>query len=299
MKNVGVRAVVFILLALVVDAVAVHPAEAVIPAPPEFGRLFRVSKTGVPDSFVLGTLHAAAPRVDSLAPPLLAALAKSRTLAVEMVPEERDGQMLELEQLENGQRLQPLIGPAAYAEVRERLVALSMPESSIERLKPWAAMMRVARTAGASSPTLDEEILTAARKSRMKILPLELLEEQISAFDTIPTETQVALLQHALLQREVLQANAAATAEAWLRGDLDALFRIASNNDGRFPPMTRHYTALIEHIIYGRTALMHHRLFVPLREGRVLVAIGALHLQGPKGLLALLRQDGYRVTPVW
>ena len=150
MKNVGVRAVVFILLALVVDAVAVHPAEAVIPAPPEFGRLFRVSKTGVPDSFVLGTLHAAAPRVESLAPSLIAALAKSRTLAVEMVPEERDGQMLELEQLENGERLQPLIGAAAYAEVRERLVALSMPEASIERLKPWAAMMRVARTPGAS-----------------------------------------------------------------------------------------------------------------------------------------------------
>ena len=63
--------------------------------------------------------------------------------------------------------------------------------------------------------------------------------------------------------------------------------------------MSRHYTALIEHMIHGRTALMHHRLFLPLREGRIFVAIGALHLQGRKGLLALLRGDGYRVTQVW
>ena len=40
-------------------------------------------------------------------------------------------------------------------------------------------------------------------------------------------------------------------------------------------------------------------LALPLRSGKVLVAIGALHLHGGKGLLALLRADGYRVVKVW
>ena len=44
---------------------------------------------------------------------------------------------------------------------------------------------------------------------------------------------------------------------------------------------------------------MYHRLFLPLRSGRVLVAIGAMHLHGRKGLLALLRGDGYRIARVW
>jgi uncharacterized protein YbaP (TraB family) len=36
-----------------------------------------------------------------------------------------------------------------------------------------------------------------------------------------------------------------------------------------------------------------------LRAGRVFVAIGAMHLPGPRGLLAALRADGYQITPVW
>ena len=44
---------------------------------------------------------------------------------------------------------------------------------------------------------------------------------------------------------------------------------------------------------------MAHRLFLPLRAGRVFVAVGALHLHGRRGLLALLREQGYRVSVVY
>jgi uncharacterized protein YbaP (TraB family) len=37
-------------------------------------------------------------------------------------------------------------------------------------------------------------------------------------------------------------------------------------------------------------------LIVPLRGGRVFVAVGALHLYGDKGLLAMIARDKYRVT---
>jgi uncharacterized protein len=48
----------------------------------------------------------------------------------------------------------------------------------------------------------------------------------------------------------------------------------------------------------NRNVVMAHRLFVPLRTDRVFVAIGALHLYGEQGLLALLRQQGYQVRRV-
>ena len=52
-------------------------------------------------------------------------------------------------------------------------------------------------------------------------------------------------------------------------------------------------------IIDDRTVLMHHRLFLPLRGGGTFVAVGAMHLYGHQGLLAMLQRDGYRVRRIW
>lgn len=142
-------------------------------------------------------------------------------------------------------------------------------------------------------------MLATARMRRLRVLPLELLEEQIAAFDTIPVATQVAMLRHALDNRDMLAGNSsrrsppgcAATSRDW-RGSPTA-------HTQQLPDLRVHYSRLIKHMILDRTALMHHRLFLPLRSGRVFVAVGALHLYGEQGLLALLREDGYRLTRVW
>jgi uncharacterized protein YbaP (TraB family) len=268
--------------------------------PFDSGRLWRISKAGVADSFVLGTIHVADPRVAVIARPIASALAQSRILAVELVPEAGDARTFELEELEDGKRLEPLIGAEAFGRLRDKLGAQGMPAGAIERLKPWAAMLKIARSApGIEQSSLDEQLFVAARVRRLQVLPLELLEEQIAAFDTIPLETQVAMLSHALEHRDALAANVEPTIAAWLAGDLAALARISDRSYAQFPGMAYHYGRLIQHIIRNRTALMHHRLFMPLRNGRVFVAIGALHLHGDLGLLALLEADGYRVTKVW
>ena len=84
-----------------------------------------------------------------------------------------------------------------------------------------------------------------------------------------------------------------------LRRDVAAIVRIGEGIEREFPELARHHRDLVKHIIHDRTAVMHYRLFVPLRAGGVFVAMGASHLSGPRGLLALLRQDGYRVTRIW
>lgn len=274
------------------------PSEA---APFAEGRLWRVSRAGLPDSYVLGTIHIADPRVSRLVPPIADALGRSRTLAVEVAPWAPSGDAFaDLEQLEGGGRLEPLVGSAVYAQVRSALLAQGMAESAIARLKPWAAMLRVAQFAPArEGPTLDENVLMAARERRMRVLPLELIDEQVGAFDTVPMESQVALLAHAIADRHALAATTEPTIRAWLRGDLAAIAQMSETAGDDFPGMRRHYEALARHVVHNRTILLHHRLYSPLRAGRVFVAVGASHLYGEGGLLALLRNDGYRVTRLW
>ena len=269
--------------------------------PPPFGEglLWRISKTGVLDSFAFGTIHIADPRV-GIAKAVGDALAGSRTLALELGSGITDAQVLELEELRDGKRLQPLIGDEAFARVRAELTAQDVPERVIERMKPWAAMMKVARARPrGGETTLDQQLLAAALARGMRVEPLEWVEEQVAAFDAVPLESQVALLKHALAHREALESTVDASIDAWLRGDLARLARISDSMGERFAAMRPHYWQLTRHIIHNRNILMHHRLVMPLRGGRVFVAIGALHLYGDKGLLAMIARDGYRVTRVW
>lgn len=265
------------------------------------GRLWRVARPGVPDSFVLGTIHVADARVSPVTPPVADALAKSRTLAMEILPVEVNATTVEdLETLPDGGRLADLVGAETYAQVRRALLAQGIAEASIEGMKPWAALLRVTRIAPqAGERSLDENVFVAARARRMRIASLESLEEQVLSFDGVPLESQVALLVHALAHPDALATLTEPTIATWLRGDLAALARLPARAGDAFPDMRRHYENLARHVVHDRTVLLHHRLFLPLREGRIFVAIGAAHLSGDGGLLAMLRRDGYRVTRIW
>ncbi|MBI4989157.1 MAG: TraB/GumN family protein [Rhodocyclales bacterium] len=264
------------------------------------GLLWRISGKGKADSFVLGTIHVADARVSAIAPPVRDALARTRTLAMEPLAETFDARVAELEEFDDGRRLEPLIGAEAFAQVRAELLAQDVPGRTIERLKPWAAMMRIARQPrNGGEPTLDERLLQAAQSLRLRVISLELVEEQIASFDAIPPDSQVALLMHLLRNRDALAATTGPAIDAWLRGDLAALARIADRSVERHPAMEYHYRQFTRHLIHNRTLLMHHRLFMPLRGGGVFVAVGASHLYGSQGLLSLLRKDGYRVTRLW
>jgi hypothetical protein len=265
------------------------------------GLLWRIAKSGAKDSFVFGTIHLADARVNGIPKPVDDALARSATLALELVPGVvADARVFELELLDDGHTLESLIGPAAFAQVREQLGAQAIPEETIARLKPWAVLVKLGRTPPADAGrSLDQRLLDAARARRMRVAPLELPDEQIAAFDTVPVDSQVALLRHALDHRDALEATIEPTIDAWLRRDLLGLARISDRMGERYPGMGRHYGELTKHIVYNRTVLMHHRLVIPLRAGGVFVAVGAMHLYGSRGLLAMLEQDGYRVMRIW
>lgn len=264
------------------------------------GLLWRVARRGTPDSYVFGTMHRADPRVAEPSATVMEALSRSRTFVMEIVV---DAMMapgaFDLEELPDKGRLEPLIGPEAYAQARLILVERGLSERVIARMKPWAAMLAVASAATRDADVaLDSRLLAAARRARLRVLALESVDEQIAAFDAIPLESQVALLKHALEHRAALEAENEAMTRAWLKGDLATLAHFPSRMDSEFPGIARHYDALVRHVIHNRTILMQYRLAMPLQAGRAFVAVGALHLQGEKGLLALIEQDGYRPTRI-
>ena len=267
----------------------------------ERGLLWRLDKPGVPASYVFGTLHSNDPRVTALPLPVQHAFAASNTFAMEVyLSEIEETEFFEASQFGDGQRLEPLLGEAAFAQLKRTLSHGAVADDVLSRTKPWAALLRIATSdQNRGAATVDRELFVAARERRMTVVGLESVEEQVAAFDGIPIETQIALLRHALDHRAELQARLEPTIRAWLAGDLATLSRLSHAMVRGDAELAHHYAALTRHLIDNRSVLMAHRLFLPLRAGRVFVAVGASHLYGDHGLLALLRAQGYQPHRVY
>jgi uncharacterized protein len=297
---VTVRTAARALLACALLALAVAAGAA----PPQkfaHGLLWRVAREGAPPSYVFGTIHVPDPRVLELPPAVSSAIARSRRVYVEnMLGPREEARFFEAAQFEDGRRLEPLIGAEAYAGVAAELRRRDVPDEVIERIKPWAALANLTVfPEDYESVTLDQRLAAIARGQGARVYGLEGIEEQIAVFERIPLESQVELLKHALAHRDELAALIEPTIQAWMRRDLAGLHSVGDRVGARYPEMARHYRILFRSVVENRSVVMAHRLFVPLREGRAFVAVGANHLYGDRGLLALIEAQGYRVTRVY
>jgi uncharacterized protein len=286
---------------VVVAALVLVPAAVLAAEKFSQGLLWRVSRDGTPTSYVFGTIHVADPRVLDLPEPVSRALERSRRFYTEtLLGAREEARFFEAAQFEDGRRLEPMIGAQAYAQVAGQLRARNVPDEIIARIKPWAALANLTvLPEDYESASLDQKLAELARKRGMRVLGLEGIEEQISVFERIPLDTQIELLKHALEHRDELAAMIEPTIQAWMRRDLAGLKSVSGRIEARYPEMAAHYRILFRGVVHNRTVVMAHRLFMPLREGRAFVAVGANHLYGDEGLLALIEEQGYRVRRVW
>ena len=58
------------------------------------------------------------------------------------------------------------------------------------------------------------------------------------------------------------------------------------------------YEAYRENVHVERTKRMRNRLAPHLDRGGVFVAVGAMHLPGPQGLVTMIKEMGFTITPV-
>jgi uncharacterized protein len=288
------------LLVVVITATAV--AAAAVAAEPrrfEQGRLFRIDRAGVPPSFVFGTMHSNDERVIALAEPVVRALAQCRTAAFETLIAQGDAhEFFAAARHEDDRRLSDDLGAERLATLRDALGPAAPDRETLEASKPWAALLRLAQPQRSGPAPLDALLKIEARERRLVVIGLELPDEQVASLDAIPHRSQIALLEWALATRDARPAELEATTRAWLAGDLAGLRALAVAPGADDPALRPHFAALMKHLIADRNALMAHRLHLPLMRGRVFVAVGALHLPGRDGLLALIERQGYRVRRI-
>lgn len=273
--------------------------------------LWRVETDGAAPSYLFGTMHMSDPRVLALPRPVEAAFEASDTLVIETTdvldPSKMMAAMLSdpaLMMFTDDTTLFSLLSRDDRAALEDGLGRLGIPPSSVAKMKPWMLASMVAMPACerarkvAGEPVLDVVLAERAQEAGKPVEGLETGAEQLAAIASLPMDFHLRGLVDLMRLGDGVDDVMETMTVIYLDGDTGAFgpfFEKAlpaeDGSDGGFPVFE-------ETMITARNHTMAERAAPFLDAGGAFVAVGALHLPGGEGLVALLRDAGYRVEAV-
>lgn len=261
------------------------------------GLLWRIETDRAAPSYLFGTLHSDDPRVTALPNQVRDSFDRARSFTMEMVADDAAvATMAAFMFFNDGRTLPGILGDALYAETRKVLAAEGLPQTGLERQKPWVVVVMLSTPRPRDGVFLDLALQARAQAQSKPIHGLETVAEQLSIFDDLPMADQIALLKDTLRLQPQARALLEEITRAYLARNLARMMTLA---DKHRPADARVYDALMKRLITQRNVRMASRMRARLAEGNAFIAVGAAHLPGPDGLLNLLERAGYRVSSVY
>jgi hypothetical protein len=269
---------------------------------------WKISMPGKPDSWLLGTMHSPDPRIARLEPKVADALAASSKVLIEntdaLDPAKMQAAVLRLKHLAflpPGKSIETLVAQDALPPLKEQAASHSIPWPVANRMQPWMLAAAIAQpsceAASAGQPVLDKLVATTALSSGKSLEGLETVDDQFNAVAALPQAFHVNALADLVALGDLADDVMETTKLLYLQGDIAMILPLARH----FSPKAydgEGYADFQDRLITRRNIGMAERAQAHLAEGGVFIAVGAMHLPGEQGLVALLRKAGYTLESV-
>jgi uncharacterized protein YbaP (TraB family) len=249
--------------------------------------------------YLAGSIHMLTPDAYPLSPAFERAYTESDVLLEEVDIAEMTGPEVQMKTLMRGmlppgQTLDKVLAPATLTLLTKAATDVGAPIEALQRLKPWMIALTLEglelQKAGFNPELgLDMHFYNLAKKGGKAVQGLETVEYQISRFDEMTYEQQDRMLAESLKEMNTEKASVTKLTDAWKTGNAAAVERIVLSDLKADP------------FLYQRLLVERNKNWLPKIEAlfanktRALVLVGAAHLVGPDGLVAMLRAKGYQV----
>lgn len=288
--------------------------EAAPNIPTEKALLWQISHSDLTDtSYLYGTIHMIPEESYFLTESTRTAFDRSSTIAFEidteamMNPTALMGLMGKMN-MTDGSTLKSLLSEDDYKIVADHFEKMGLPMGFLGRIKPMFLTVLAGQSGEGGSEGFDPsqgfnmlgegiksyelEFTEMAKTAERPITGLETAEFQMSLFDSIPYPKQAEMLVETIQTgaQDDSQAMMDRMVNLYLSQDIVAMEAMMDEEGG---------------IAGFEDLLLHQRNhnWIPVMadlmgNGTVFFAVGAGHLAGEQGVIALLREKGYRVTAV-
>lgn len=261
----------------------------------ESALLWEVSGNGLSaPSYIYGTFHLIDAAHFTVSPAVDSAFAHCDQIAFEIKMDDMSmiGKTMQWMPLPNGGALSDYCTPEEYSIVSQYVKdSMGMDIVMFKGAKPLALYQStmVANIEGESA-SYEMHFMEKGAAAQKPILGLETIEFQLSVFDSIPYDEQIDWIVQSI------QDNTGATLwddmiRTYTSQNIEAIYQLTIADS----PELKKYEALL---ITDR-----NKRWIPVieqyaKEKPTFVAVGAAHLGGPNGIIKLLKEAGYTLTPV-
>ncbi len=284
------------------DAVKVEPVQTYAPNADENSLLWEISgKNLSTPSWLYGTIHLIGKDDFFLTDSTKAFIDRSEMVTFEINMEDMTDLTAQLGLLmkafmEDNKTLKDLLNEEDYKLVQDHFQEIGLPLFMFERIKP---MFLTVMASGDMSPTsmssgemlsYEMEIMELAQAGEKKMGGLESMEFQMSVFDSIPYDAQAKMLVESIKAADAGDEEFAKMIELYKNQDIQGMVEMMGGDEG---------IADYEDLLLNT----RNQNWIPVMgemmdEQPTFFAVGAGHLGGEQGVVALLRKEGYTVKPV-
>jgi uncharacterized protein len=249
--------------------------------------------------YLVGSVHLLTKDFYPLNPALERAYRDSELLVEEVDIAELSGAGSQMSMLTRGiqpssKPLDTVLSAATMALLSKKAQDVGLPIEALKQFKPWMIALTIEamewQKAGFDPELgLDKHFYNQAQADGKTVQALETIDYQISRFDEMPLDLQDHLLAETLKSIDTEQTSMSRLIESWRTGDAAAVERIVLKDLQQEPQL------------YQRLLVERNRNWLPKLEAlfaqrtRAMVVVGAAHLVGPDGLVAMFRTRGYKV----
>jgi uncharacterized protein len=260
--------------------------------------LWEISGHGLTEpSYLYGTMHIVCAEDAKLSDGLKNAIKKSKQVFFEVDIDDMDEMMgaLKFARMNNGLKIADLVTPEEYGRLEEFFSKNKsvIPFGMMARFKPYFVTAIVSETIldCKEKSSVEQMIMTEARNSDKDVLGLETMEFQASIFDSIPYEKQAHDLVEYVDSIDKFRQNTMEMVELYRKQDINNMDSLMEKSD---PGMMQYMDLLL----YDRNKRWSMQLPEQMFNMPTLFAVGAGHLGGERGVINLLRKQGFTVKPL-
>lgn len=252
--------------------------------------------------YLFGTVHAGKQSWYPLPRAVEDAFADSRVLAVEADITDNEAMKRSAVAMvyKPPATLQTHMPADQYARFRRYLAKYGLAEEQVAQMKPFMAVSLLvfnewARAGFLPDYGVDAYLIGKAKSDGKRIVEIEGIDTQIRLMDSLSNDDNIALFKGTLdaLDSGLTVEQINGMVDAWRGGNPALMLETAR----RYNDKVMGAADFEEKFVWSRHTEMAKKIEGYLNDSkeRHFVAVGALHLAGPRGLVELLKKRGYVV----